>query len=60
MIERINKLCYHNRVEINKGGKEMAKNNKIDKSKLFVRIMAIILASLMVLSVAATLIFYLV
>lgn len=38
----------------------MSKKNKIDKSKLFVRIMAIILAVLMVLSIAATLIYYLV
>lgn len=38
----------------------MAKKNKIDKRKIFVRIMALILASLMVLSIAATLIFYLV
>ena len=38
----------------------MAKKNKMDKSKLFVRIMCVILAALMVLSVAATLIFYLV
>lgn len=38
----------------------MSKNNKIDKSKLFVRIMALILAGLMILSVAATLIYYLV
>lgn len=38
----------------------MAKKNKIDKSKLFVRIMAVILAGLMVLSVAATLIYCLV
>ncbi len=38
----------------------MAKKNKTDKSKLFVRIMALILAALMILSVAATLIFYLV
>ncbi len=38
----------------------MSKKNKIDKSKLFVRIMAVILAALMVLSVAATLIYYLV
>ena len=38
----------------------MAKNNKTDKRKIFVRIMALILAGLMVLSVAATLIFYLV
>jgi YbbR domain-containing protein len=36
------------------------KNNKIDKSKIFVRIMAFFLAALMVLSVAATLIYYLV
>lgn len=35
----------------------MAKNKKIDKSKIFVRIMAIILAVLMVLSVAGTLIY---
>ncbi len=38
----------------------MSKKNKIDKSKLFVRIMAVILAALMVLSIAATLIYYLV
>lgn len=38
----------------------MSKKNKIDKSKLFVRIMAIILASLMVLSIAATLIYCLI
>ena len=38
----------------------MSKKNKIDKRKLFVRIMSLILAVLMVLSVAATLIFYLV
>lgn len=38
----------------------MAKNNKTDKRKIFVRIMALILAALMVLSIAATLIFYLV
>lgn len=38
----------------------MAKNNKTDKRKVFVRIMALILAALMVLSIAATLIFYLV
>ncbi len=38
----------------------MSKKNKIDKSKLFVRIMAVILAGLMILSVAATLIYYLV
>lgn len=38
----------------------MSKKNKIDKSKLFVRIMAVILAGLMVLSVAATLIYCLV
>ena len=38
----------------------MAKNNKVDKRKIFVRIMSLILAALMVLSVAATLIFYLV
>lgn len=38
----------------------MSKKNKIDKSKLFVRIMAVILAALMVLSVAATLIYCLV
>ena len=38
----------------------MAKKNKTDKSKLFVRIMAVILAGLMVLSVAATLIYCLV
>lgn len=38
----------------------MAKNNKTDKRKIFVRIMSLILAVLMVLSVAATLIFYLV
>lgn len=38
----------------------MAKNNKLDKRKIFVRIMSLILAALMVLSVAATLIFYLV
>lgn len=37
----------------------MAKNNKIDKTKLFTRIMAVILAVLMVLSIAATLIYYL-
>lgn len=36
------------------------KNNKIDKSKIFVRIMAFFLAGLMVLSVAATLIYCLV
>lgn len=35
-------------------------NNKIDKSKIFVRIMAFFLAALMVLSVAATLIYCLV
>ncbi len=38
----------------------MSKKNKIDKSKLFVRIMALVLACLMILSVAATLIYYLV
>ena len=38
----------------------MAKNNKTDKRKIFVRIMSLILAVLMILSVAATLIFYLV
>ena len=38
----------------------MAKNNKTDKRKIFVRIMALVLAALMILSVAATLIFYLV
>ncbi len=38
----------------------MSKKNKIDKSKLFTRIMAVILAVLMVLSIAATLIYYLV
>lgn len=38
----------------------MSKNNKIDKNKLFVRIMALVLAGLMILSVAATLIYYLV
>lgn len=38
----------------------MAKNNKADKRKIFVRIMALVLAGLMILSVAATLIFYLV
>lgn len=38
----------------------MAKKNKTDKFKLFTRIMAVILAVLMVLSIAATLIFYLV
>lgn len=38
----------------------MSKKNKLDKSKLFVRIMAVILAVLMILSIAATLIFYLV
>lgn len=43
-----------------KEDKKMSKKNKIDKSKLFVRIMAVILAALMVLSVAATLIYYLV
>ena len=43
-----------------KGGQKMSKKNKIDKSKLFTRIMAVILAVLMVLSIAATLIYYLV
>lgn len=43
-----------------KGGQKMSKKNKIDKSKLFVRIMALVLACLMILSVAATLIYYLV
>lgn len=43
-----------------KGGQKMSKKNKIDKSKLFVRIMAVILAGLMILSVAATLIYCLV
>ncbi len=38
----------------------MSNKNKIDKSKLFTRIMAVILAVLMVLSIAATLIYYLV
>ena len=38
----------------------MSKKNKVDKRKIFVRIMSLILAVLMVLSVAATLIFYLV
>ncbi len=38
----------------------MSKKNKIDKNKLFVRIMALVLAGLMILSVAATLIYYLV
>lgn len=38
----------------------MSKKNKIDKSKLFTRIMAVILAVLMVLSIAATLIYCLV
>ncbi len=33
-------------------------NNKKDKSKIFVRIMAAILAGLMVLAVAGTLIYY--
>lgn len=32
---------------------------KTDKSKIFIRIMALILAGLMVLSIAGTLIFYL-
>lgn len=39
----------------------MAKNNKtnkVDKSKIFGRILALILAAFMVLSVAGTLIFY--
>lgn len=43
-----------------KGGQKMSKKNKIDKSKLFTRIMAVILAVLMVLSIAATLIYCLV
>lgn len=43
-----------------KGEQKMSKKNKIDKSKLFTRIMAVILAVLMVLSIAATLIYYLV
>lgn len=38
----------------------MSKKNKIDKSKLFTRIMAVILAVLMVLSIAATLIYCLI
>ena len=35
------------------------KKQKLDKSKLFVRIMAAILAGMMVISFGATLIFYL-
>lgn len=35
-------------------------NNKKDKSKIFVKIMAAILAGLMVLAVAGTLIYYIV
>ena len=35
-------------------------NNKKDKSKIFVKIMASILAGLMVLAVAGTLIYYIV
>ena len=36
------------------------KTNKVDKSKIFVRIMAVILAALMVLGMAASLIYALI
>ena len=40
--------------------KKVNKSNKVDKSKVFVRIMATFLAALMVLSVTSTLIYVLV
>ncbi len=35
----------------------MAKNKKIDKRKIFTRILAVVLSALMILSIAATLIY---
>ena len=40
--------------------KEVKTNKKIDKGRIFVKVMSFILAILMVLGVAATLIYYLV
>ena len=42
-----------------KKNENKVKTNKVDKTKIWVRIMATILAALMVLSVATSLIYYL-
>lgn len=45
-------------IESTKGGKNMA--NKGNKSQIWVRILALILAMLMLLSVAGTLVYYII
>ena len=59
----MNKKCIckkYKKIEIIKGGFFMAKKRKMDAGKVFTRVMAGILAALMVLSVAGTLVYYII